>query len=83
MDIPEGLRFAFRNDQEQEEFRRKEDESNKATAELVKTLSDAGYKVAPEWIQERTSIPITEKEQAMQDNAASTAERIKNLYKNI
>ena len=83
LDIPEGLQFAFRNVQEQEEFRRKEDESNKITADLVKTLSDAGYKVAPEWIQERTSIPITEKEQASQADAASAAERIKNLYNNI
>ena len=77
------MKFAFRNVQEQEEFRRKEDESNKITADLVKTLSDAGYKVAPEWIQERTNIPITEKEQASQADAASAAERIKNLYNNI
>lgn len=58
--IPDGLCFKFKNDKEKEAQRQSEDASNKVTADMVKTLKDAGYKVDPKYITERTGIPLTE-----------------------
>ncbi|WP_188315942.1 phage portal protein family protein [Chitinophaga agrisoli] len=57
-DIPTGMRFAFKNDEEKEAFRRREDESNKKTADIYKVIKDAGGK--PDWayFKERTGIPV-------------------------
>lgn len=60
--IPENLKFAYSNNKEREEFRKKEDESNKATADIVKILSDSGYEVDPKYIEDRTGIPIQKKQ---------------------
>lgn len=58
--IPQGLRFEFKNDEEKEEFRRKEDESNKVTAEIFKTIKDAGGKPDWKYFTERTGIEVEE-----------------------
>lgn len=83
MAIPEGLRLKFRNVHEQEEFRKKEDDSNKATADIVKVLADAGYKVEPDYITQRTGIPVEASQAVEAKNAAVTAESINNLYKGL
>jgi phage gp29-like protein len=61
--IPEGYTFQFKNDKEKEEQRLREDESNQATATIVKTLCDAGFEVSPEYILERTGIPVEKKKE--------------------
>ena len=81
--IPEGTKFKFRNVHEQEEFRMKEDASNKAAADIVKVLADAGYKVAPEYITERTGIPVVSASEAEATATAETAKNIKNLYEGL
>jgi hypothetical protein len=58
--IPEGYVFRFKNDQEVEEFRRREDTSNKVTAEIAQTMKNAGLQMDPKYFQKRTGIP-TEK----------------------
>jgi phage gp29-like protein len=58
--IPENRFFRFKNDKEKEEMRRKEDESNKMTADIVKVLFDAGVKVDLAYINKRTGIPVVE-----------------------
>jgi hypothetical protein len=58
--IPLDYRFEYVNDQEAEDFRRREDESNKTTADLFKTIKDAGGKPDWKYFTERTGIPVEE-----------------------
>lgn len=60
--IPEGFHFEFVNDDEKEEFRRREDDSNKKTADLFKTIVDAGGEPDWKYFTERTGINVTKKE---------------------
>jgi len=61
--IPEGYRFAFKNDDEKEEFREREDKSNKITAEIAQVMKNAGLKMDAAYFTERTGIPVTEIEE--------------------
>ena len=80
--IPEDMVFKFRNVKETEEFRRKEDESNKATADIFKVIKDAGGD--PDWsyFTERTGIPVEATESEAQ-TVATNAEKIQNLYAHL
>jgi hypothetical protein len=63
--IPLNYHFEYKNDQEKEEFRRREDDSNTKTATLFKTISDAGGGLTEEawkYFEERTGIPVKMKE---------------------
>jgi len=57
--IPEGLVFMVKNDEEREAMRRREDASNKVTAEIAQVMKNAGLQMAPEYFEERTGIPTT------------------------
>lgn len=64
--IPLNYHFEYKNDQEREEFRRREDESNTKTAQLFKVINDAGGKLdekAWKYFSERTGIPVKMKEE--------------------
>lgn len=61
--MPKGSKIIFNNDHEATESRVREDENNKATADMVKVFSDSGYKVDAAWLTERTGIPLEEKEE--------------------
>lgn len=61
--IPEGFSFVFKNDQEKEAFRKREDESNKLTAEIAQTMKNAGLKMDAKYFEERTGIKATEIEE--------------------
>ncbi|MGN7818794.1 phage portal protein family protein [Chitinophaga sp. 22536] len=56
--IPDTLHFEFKNDEEKEAFRRREDESNQATAKIFQTISQAGG--SPDWdyFTDRTGIKV-------------------------
>lgn len=58
---PEGFMFKYRNDDEDEAFRAKEDASNLQTAQIAQTMSAAGLQMDPAYFQERTGIPTTAK----------------------
>lgn len=60
-DIPIGTKFKFKNDDEVEALRKKEDDSNQITANIMKTISDAGGE--PDWsyFEERTGIKVEKK----------------------
>jgi Protein of unknown function (DUF935) len=60
--IREGLRFEYLNDEEKEQFRAREDKSNKVTADIAQTMSNAGLQMDPKYFEERTGIPTTVKE---------------------
>lgn len=60
--IADGLHFEYVNDAEKEEFRAKEDESNKATADLMKTIKDAGGEPDWDWFSERTGMDVKKAE---------------------
>lgn len=62
INLPEGLVFRYKNDDEKEEQRQRQDNSNKITAEVAKTLKEAGFKVDAKYITERTGIPVEEAE---------------------
>src|SRR6185295_8934810 len=57
INIPEELHFEYKNDDEKQEVRQKEDKSNQATALIAKTMKDAGMEMDPEYFTERTGIP--------------------------
>jgi phage gp29-like protein len=58
--IPEGIRFEYKNDQEKEAFRTKQDASNKVTAEIAQVMKNAGLKMDPKYFEERTGIKAEE-----------------------
>lgn len=86
--IPEDVQFKFKNDKEIAEQRKQEDESNKVTADIVKTLNDSGFEVDAEYIVKRTGIPVVKKEvkepvvvpPKNEGISNHTRERIKNIY---
>ena len=57
--IPEG-RAMFANDNELEELRERVDASNKVTADIALTMSQAGLKMDAKYFEERTGIPTKE-----------------------
>lgn len=61
--IPEGIRFRFKNDEEKEAFRERQDASNKVTAEIAQTMKNAGLKMDAAYFEERTGIKATEVEE--------------------
>lgn len=61
--IPEGLHFEYVNDDEKEAFRKKEDNSNKVTAEIAQIMSNAGLQMDAKYFEERTGIPTEKKEE--------------------
>ena len=61
--IPEGIRFEFKNDEEKEAMRERQDASNKVTAEIAQTMKNAGLKMDPAYFEERTGIKTSELEQ--------------------
>lgn len=56
--IPLEKHFEFVNDNEDEEYREKEDKSNLATAQIAQTLAQANLQMDPEYFTERTQIPV-------------------------
>lgn len=64
--IPEGFKFVFKNDQEKEAFRERQDASNKVTAEIAQTMKNAGLKMDAKYFEERTGIVATEIEEEPQ-----------------
>jgi hypothetical protein len=58
--IGEDLHFEIKNDGEKEEVRRREDESNKATADIALVMKNAGLKMDAAYFEERTGIPTKE-----------------------
>jgi phage gp29-like protein len=91
--IPEMYKFSFKNSNEKEEIRKQEDESNQVTATIVKTLKDAGYKVDPKYIEDRTGIKVEVMEDKPEPNLLKKPEplvtnpnlpkRVRNLLNNI
>lgn len=57
--IPLDKHFEFVNDNEDEEFREKEDKSNMQTAEIAMTLAQGGMQMDPAYFTKRTQIPVT------------------------
>lgn len=57
----DDITFRFKNDDEDEAFRAKEDASNLQTAQIAQVMSQAGLQMSPEYFQERTGIPTTAK----------------------
>ena len=57
-DIPQQLQFKFKNDAEKHALREKQDASNKVTADIFQTISNAGGQPDWEYFTERTGIPV-------------------------
>lgn len=76
--IPEDLHFEIKNDQEREEMRRREDTSNKLTADIAQTMKSAGLQMDASYFEERTGIPTTP---APADNLTKVQNKLRNLYK--
>ena len=57
--IPEEVSFQFKNDQEVEEMRRREDASNLTTAKIAQTMKSAGLQMDAKYFSKRTGIVAT------------------------
>lgn len=57
--IPYGYVFKFKNDDEVEEFRRREDASNLETANIALLMKNANLQIDQKYFTERTGIPCT------------------------
>lgn len=81
--IPLDAKFRFCNNKEKQEERESNDAANKVTADTVKTLKDAGFKVDAKWIEERTGIPVSEAkeiEEKPQPTNSEIQNKLNNLY---
>lgn len=90
--LPKGSFVKFINSYEKMEARATEDTNNKLTADMVKTLFDAGLKVDAKWFEERTGIPVEDKPEPtpvkpdpkktknLIDERISLEEKINDLY---
>lgn len=76
--IPDDLHFEIKNDQEREEMRRREDQSNKLTADIAQVMKNAGLQMDAAYFEERTGIPTTA---APTDNLTKVQNKLRNLYK--
>lgn len=56
--IPMDYKLLFKNDEEKEAFRKREDDSNKTTAEIFKTIKDAGGDPDWKYFSDRTGIKV-------------------------
>jgi hypothetical protein len=81
MAIPDDLHFEIKNDQEREEMRRREDASNKATAEIAQTMKSAGLQMDPAYFEERTGIPTTAAPAPEPTLTPGIQNKLKALYK--
>ncbi len=70
--MPKGYKVNFVNSSEKMEARATEDLNNKATADMVKVLADAGLKVDAVWFSERTGIPVMEAPQPVVKDPKNT-----------
>jgi hypothetical protein len=55
--IPDGIKFKFKNDDEVEEFRRREDASNLETANIALLMKNANMQMDSKYFSDRTGIP--------------------------
>jgi hypothetical protein len=76
--IPDDLHFEIKNDQEREELRRREDTSNKLTADIAQVMKNAGLQMDAAYFEERTGIPT---EKAAPDNLTKVQNRLRELYR--
>lgn len=76
-DIPQGMHFEFKNDEEKEAFRRREDESNKQTADIYQTIKNAGGKPDWKYFTDRTGIPVEEVEEVEEEGEGTPIEKDK------
>lgn len=83
--IPENLKFAFKNDGERHEIREREDSSNKVTADIAKTMKDAGLQMDAAYFTERTGIPSTPivEPEPQPTNTNPLSNRIKNKLEDL
>ena len=58
--IDPAYRFTFGNNAEKNELRANEDKNNQATANVAKTLKDAGFKADAKYLSERMGFEVTE-----------------------
>lgn len=81
--IPEDNYFEIKNDHEKEEMRRREDESNKMTADIFQTIKNAGG--SPDWayFTERTGIPVEKAEEPAPAPVPGLSQKIQNKLRNL
>jgi hypothetical protein len=81
--IPEDICFMYKNDEERENMRRREDESNKITADIAQTMKNAGLQMDAEYFAERTGIPsevILAPAVAPIEELGNVANKLRRLY---
>lgn len=78
--IPDDLCFMVKNDREREAMRKREDESNKLTAEIAQTMKNAGLQMEPAYYEERTGIPAGLIQAPAPTNVLDVKAKLKRLY---
>jgi Protein of unknown function (DUF935) len=78
--VPDGVRFRFKNGNEEEEMRAREDHSNLITAQIAQTMKSAGLQMDAAYFEERTGIKSEKIE--MPDPMAKPGEKLSDNVKN-
>lgn len=85
--VPEGYKWILSNDDEKEEMRKRQDESNLATAKIAQTMTTAGMQMKPAYFEERTGIPTDKIEQPEPgddiDMEKIDPKKLKNMMENL
>jgi phage gp29-like protein len=80
--IPDDLHFEVKNDEEREEARRREDLSNKMTADIAQVMKNAGLQMDSAYFEERTGIPTTPiTAPTPTESLTKVQNKLRNLYK--
>jgi hypothetical protein len=80
--IPDELIFKFKNDDEVEEFRRREDASNLETANIALLMKNANLQMDQKYFTDRTGIPCAPIAAPVPPNAAEQ-EKVKNIQNKL
>ena len=78
--IPEGLRFALRNDTAKALAAKAENEDRKQVADFLKTLTDAGLAVDAKWVTDRIGVPVSSSLPGQISQPETMQARLRNLY---
>ncbi len=83
MNIPEDYKFRYKNDQEEEAFRERQDKSNLVTAQIAQTMKNGGLKMSADYFQERTGIETEEVEEVDPEGEEIPEEDEKEVVKSV
>lgn len=83
--IPQGVYWRIKNDDERRQIINQENKTNQETANFVYTLKQAGLKVDMKWLSDKMGIPLEEVEEVIQMGQfpPNFQNRLKSIYSHV